>query len=121
MIFAPLSTAQTIAAASCTSVKEPSAAPAWTTRRRASPPVPAIPSPFVAEPAASEATNVPWPFPSTTSPLPVRTFHVAGVFTARSGAERSAPVSTTAIVRAAAARWICSGTRFAFTAAYCHW
>ena len=44
------------------SVKAVSPRFAWTTSSRASPPKPAMPSPLSTEPAASDATNVPWPF-----------------------------------------------------------
>ena len=72
MIRAPWSIAYVIPAASSTSVNVPSPGPAFTTSSCASPPKPAIPSPFVTDPAAIEATNVPWPLSSRTSAPPVR-------------------------------------------------
>src|SRR3954454_7539280 len=66
MIRAPWSTAYATAAASSASVSEPAPAPAFTIISLASPPKPAMPSPFVTEPAASVATNVPWPMVSAT-------------------------------------------------------
>jgi hypothetical protein len=75
----------------------------------ASPPNPAIPSPFVTDPAASAATNVPWPTLSRTSAVPVRGVNVVGFLAALSGALTSAPVSTTAIVTELAARCTQSG------------
>ncbi len=57
-IFAPLSTAYAIAAASSKSVNIP-AELALIVISLASPAIPAIPSPLEAEPAASEATKVP--------------------------------------------------------------
>jgi hypothetical protein len=119
-IRAPWSTAYTIAAASSTSVNEPSLVPAFTISSFASPPKPEMPSPFVTEPAASAATKVPWPFVSRMLAVPVRTLKAPGVFAARSGAARSAPVSTTAIVIPAAARSTQSGTPLTCAASNCH-
>src|SRR2546425_385755 len=59
-------------------------------RSLASPPKPASPSRFVVEPAASDATNVPWPFVSRTSAVSLRTSYVLGFLAATSGAWRSA-------------------------------
>ena len=86
----------------------------------ASPPKPAIPSPFVTEPAASAATKVPCPTVSRTSAVPVRGLYVVGFFAAMSGALTSAPVSTTAIVTELAARSTQSGTRSSCVAVNCH-
>ena len=94
-------------------------AAAWMTISCASPAMPAIPSPFELEPAASAATKVPWPLKSLHAGALVLTLHVCGVFAARSGAARSAPVSMTAIVTVAAAAPP-SGTWSACVAAYCH-
>ena len=110
MIRAPWSTAYAIAAASSASVSDPSPAPALTIISFASPPKPAMPSPFVTEPAASAATNVPWPTLSRTSLDWLRWPNVTGLLAAMSGAARSAPVSMTAIVTALAARSTESGT-----------
>ena len=48
--------------------------------------------------------------------MPLRTLNPVGAFAARSGAVRSAPVSTTAIVKALAAAWIETGTASACVA-----
>jgi hypothetical protein len=120
MMRAPWSTANEIAAASSTSEIDPSPAPALTTISFASPPKPAIPSPFVTDPAASAATNVPCPRVSRTSAVPVRGLNVVGFFAAMSGALTSAPVSTTAIVTELAARCTQSGTRSSRAARNCH-
>src|ERR1700682_2529674 len=119
-IRAPWSTAYTIPFASSTSVNDPFAAPALITSSLASPPKPEKPSPFVTEPAARAATNVPCPFVSRTFVVPVRTLYVDGCLAARPGAERSAPVSITAIVTVEAARSTQSGTPVSWTAPYCH-
>jgi len=63
--------------------------------------------------ASSTSLNVP-------SPRPERTTYTDGAFAARSGAERSAPVSTIAIVIPAAARSTQSGTESRRAAVYCH-
>ena len=59
MMFAPWSTAQTIAAASSTSEKPVPPRFACTIISRASPPKPDMPLASEIEPAASDATNVP--------------------------------------------------------------
>ena len=64
--FAPVSTAYAIAAANSKSVNLPSML-ALIVVSCASPATPAMPSPFDAEPAASEATKVPCPTGSETS------------------------------------------------------
>ena len=78
------------------------------------------PEPFRPEPPASDATNVPCPSASETLEAPLATSYVRGRFAARSGAERSTPVSTTPIVIERARRSTASGTRSRPTAAYCH-
>ena len=107
-------------AASSTSVKAPLALPDLTMSSCASPPAPAIPSAFVTDPAARDATNVPCPFTSRTSPVPERVLYVCGVFAAMSGAARSAPVSMTAICTDAAARSTDGATASACVARFCH-
>jgi hypothetical protein len=57
-----------------------------------------MPSPFETDPAAIDDTNVPCPFRSRTFVVPFTTLYDSGAFERRSGALRSAPVSTTAIV-----------------------
>jgi hypothetical protein len=103
-IFAPLSTAQTMPAASSTSSKALVLRLACTIISFASPPKPLSPAPVVTEPAASDATNVPCPVVSTTVPSPVIALWVIGALAAIVGDATSAPVSTTAIVMLAASR-----------------
>jgi hypothetical protein len=79
-----------------------------------------MPSPFDGDPAASAATNVPCPSRSATSAERPTTSYVAGALAARSGAVTSAPVSTTAIVIAFAARSTRPRTRFSLVATNCH-
>src|SRR5262245_59606853 len=80
-----------------------------------------MPSPFVTDPPAIEATKVPWPAKSRISVPPVKMLCVSGSFAARSGAVTSAPVSITAIVTEEAARRTESGTALTRAAVYCHW
>ena len=79
-----------------------------------------MPSAFVTEPAARDETNVPWPSLSATLVRWWTTSQVSGDFAARSGCVTSAPVSTTAILIALAARRTSSGTSFSRVATYCH-
>jgi hypothetical protein len=88
---------------------------------RASPATPATPSPFDDDPAASDATNVPWPTVSVTSRVLSIALYVSGRFASMSGALRSAPESTIAIGTATDMRRTSSGTRSDFVEAYCHW
>ena len=67
MMRAPLSTAQRIARASSKSENVALPRFACTIIRRASPPKPSTPVASSAAPAASEATNVPWPTASVTA------------------------------------------------------
>ena len=97
MTRAPWSTPYVIPLASSRSVSDPSSRTALITSSCASPPNPATPSPFATDPAASDETNVPCPLTSRTSEPAVARLYVHGDFAARSGAVRSAPVSTTAI------------------------
>ena len=82
----------------------------------ASPPKPAIPSPFVTEPAASEATNVPWPTVSRTSLVRVRVLYATGLLAARSGALDVGAGVDDGDRHAAAARRTRSGTTSACVA-----
>ena len=109
-----------MAAASSTSLKLSPAPTALTMSSCASPPKPAMPSPFVTEPAASAETKVPWPSRSTTFVRRWTMSQVSGLFAAMSGCVTSSPVSMTAILSALAARRISSGTSLTRVATYCH-
>src|SRR5215471_8827518 len=117
MIFAPLSTAQVIAFASSMSENPGPPRFACTTISCASPPKPETPS--VLAPAASDATNVPWPTTSLILGVRVTTFQITGLFAAIIGEERSAPVSITAIFTDEAAAVTHDGTRLARVAVHC--
>ena len=106
------------AATSTSLTAEPS--PTLTTSSRAAPPKPATAPPAAVDPPAIEATKVPCPLVSSTARLPDRTSYEALTLPASAGAERSAPVSTIAIVVRAAAARIVGGTRFAPVAYHCH-
>ena len=76
--------------------------------------------PLATEPAASEETNVPWPRRSRTRFERERTLQDRGALSARSGAPRSAPLSTTASFTPDAARSTQSGTSPIRASAHCH-
>ena len=92
---APWSTAQTMPAATSTSLPVPSASSTFTGRIEASGATPDSASPLPSTSAIVPATCVPWPLSSAEASLPAMTFQPGSRRPARSGAGAT-PVSTTA-------------------------